>query len=73
VMMRWFDATAARRWVTGEMIRTKLYTSHSHHWVLMVFSLSRLIHWMREAALFDSRTPVRVPALYPLSWSAKSQ
>jgi AcrR family transcriptional regulator len=54
VMMRWFEATAAHRRLTGEMIRTKLYTSHPHHWVPMVFSLSRLIHWVREAALLDA-------------------
>jgi AcrR family transcriptional regulator len=54
VMMRWFDATAAHRRLTGEMIRTKLYTSHPHHWVPMVFSLSRLIHWVREAAMLDA-------------------
>ena len=36
------------------MIRTKLYASHPHHWVPMVFSLSRLIHWMREAAILDA-------------------
>jgi hypothetical protein len=54
VMMRWFDAPAAHRRVTGEMIRTKLYTSHPHHWVPMGFSLSHLIHWMREDALPDT-------------------
>jgi AcrR family transcriptional regulator len=54
VMMRWFEANATHRRVTGEMIRTKLYASHPHHWVPMVFSLSRLIHWMREAAILDA-------------------
>jgi AcrR family transcriptional regulator len=54
VMMRWFDANGAHRRVTGEMIHTKLYTSHPHHWVPMVFSLSRLIHWIREAAQLDA-------------------
>jgi AcrR family transcriptional regulator len=54
VMMRWFEATAAHRRLTGEMIRTKLYPSHPHHWVPLVFSLSRLIQWMREAALLDA-------------------
>jgi hypothetical protein len=52
--MRWFEANAAHRRVTGEMIRTKLYPSHPHHWVLLVFSLSRLIHWVREAAMLDA-------------------
>jgi AcrR family transcriptional regulator len=54
VMMRWFEANAAHRRVTGEMIRTKLYASHPHHWVPMVFNLSRLIHWVREAAMLDA-------------------
>jgi AcrR family transcriptional regulator len=54
VMMRWFEANAAHRRVTGEMIRTKLYPSHPHHWVPLVFSLSRLIHWVREAAMLDA-------------------
>jgi AcrR family transcriptional regulator len=54
VLMRWFDAQAAHRRVAGEMLRTKLYPSHPHHWVPMIFSLSRLIHWVREAALVDA-------------------
>jgi AcrR family transcriptional regulator len=54
VIMRWFEANAAHRRVTGEMIRTKLYPSHPHHWVPLVFSLSRLIHWVREAAMLDA-------------------
>ncbi|MFQ5775756.1 MAG: hypothetical protein ACE5GS_14640 [Kiloniellaceae bacterium] len=54
VMMLWFDALAARRRVTGEMLRTKLYPSHPHHWVPLVFNLSRSIHWLREAALLDA-------------------
>jgi AcrR family transcriptional regulator len=54
VLMRWFDAQAAHRRVVGEMLRTKLYPSHPHHWVPMIFSLSRLIQWLREAALLDA-------------------
>lgn len=53
VLMRWFAAQAAHRAVAGQMIREKLWPSHPHHWVPMVFSLSRLIHWVREAALLD--------------------
>src|SRR4029453_9709431 len=55
VMMRGFEATAAHRRLTGEMIRAKLYPSHPHHWVPMVFSLSRLIQWVLEAARLDAR------------------
>jgi AcrR family transcriptional regulator len=55
VLMSWFDAQAAHRQVVGSMIGTKLHPSHPHHWVPMVFSLSRLIHWVLEAARLDAR------------------
>ncbi|MGF1610179.1 MAG: hypothetical protein ACFCUQ_12340 [Kiloniellales bacterium] len=54
MMMRWFDGLAAHRRVTGEMLGTKLYPSHPHHWVPMIFNLSRTIQWLREAALLDA-------------------
>ncbi len=54
VLMRWFDALAAHRGVTGQMLRAKLYPSHPHHWAPMIFNLSRCIHWLREAALLDA-------------------
>jgi AcrR family transcriptional regulator len=54
-LMRWFDAQAAHRRVVGSMVRAKLHPSHPHHWVPMVFSLSRLIHWALEAARLDAR------------------
>ena len=49
-MLAWFDALALHRQVTAQMLRTKLHLPHPHHWVPMVFSLSRTIHWLREAA-----------------------
>jgi hypothetical protein len=55
VLMRWFDAQAAHRRVVGSMIGAKLHPSHPHHWVPMIFSLSRLIHWVLEAARLDAR------------------
>ena len=55
VLMRWFDAQAAHRPVVGSMIGAKLHPSHPHHWVPMVFSLSRLVHWVLEAARLDAR------------------
>jgi AcrR family transcriptional regulator len=55
VLMRWFDAQAAHRRVVGDMIGAKLHPSHPHHWMPMVFSLSRLIHWVLEAARLDAR------------------
>lgn len=55
VLMRWFDAQAAHHRVVASMIGAKLHPSHPHHWVPMVFSLSRLIHWALEAARLDAR------------------
>jgi AcrR family transcriptional regulator len=55
VLMRWLDAQAAHRRAVGAMIRAKLHPSHPHHWVPMVFSLSRLVHWVLEAARLDAR------------------
>ena len=55
VIMRWLDAMAVHRRVTVQMIRTKLYLGHPHHWVPLVFNLSRLVHWIREAAFLDSQ------------------
>jgi AcrR family transcriptional regulator len=54
VMMAWFDALAPHREVTGQMIGEKLYASHPHHWVPMIFDLSRLIHWFLDAARIRS-------------------
>ena len=53
-IMRWFDAVGSHRRVTGQMIATKLYASHPHHWVPLIFNLSRTIQWLREAALLDA-------------------
>lgn len=54
VMMRWFEAQQDQRAVVGQMLNTKLYLSHPHHWVPLVFNLSRLIQWVREAARLDA-------------------
>ncbi len=52
-LMRWFEAAAPHREATLGMLREKGWPSHPHHWVPMVFNLSRLVHWWREAALLD--------------------
>ena len=49
-MLAWFDALASERRVTAQMLRTKLYPAHPHHWVPMVFSLSRTIQLLRDVA-----------------------
>lgn len=54
-LMRWLDAQAAHRRAVSSMIRTKLHPSHPHHWVPMIFNLSRLIHWVLDAARLDAR------------------
>ena len=54
VIMRWFEALAAHREVTGEMLRAKLYPSHPQHWVPLIFDLSRLVHWFLDAARIAS-------------------
>jgi len=54
-LMRWFAAQQPHRRVAGAMLRAKLHPSHPHHWVPMVFSLSRLVHWVLEAARVDAR------------------
>jgi hypothetical protein len=54
VMIRWLDAHRDERAIVGQMLSTKLYPSHPHHWVPMIFSLSRLIQWVREAAHLDA-------------------
>lgn len=54
LLMRWFDALAPHRTVTHQMLSEKLYLSHPHHWVPMIFNLSRTIQWLRDAALLDA-------------------
>ena len=54
--LTWFDTLAEHRRVSAQMLRGKLHLSHPHHWVPMVFNLSRVIHWLREAA--------QLPAVY---------
>jgi AcrR family transcriptional regulator len=54
VMVRWFEAQRDQRAVVGQMLATKLYPSHPHHWVPAIFHLSRLIQWVRDAACLDA-------------------
>jgi AcrR family transcriptional regulator len=49
-LLAWFDALAPHRRVTAQMLRGKLHLPHLHHWVPMIFNLSRTIQWLREAA-----------------------
>src|SRR4051812_13539339 len=65
------------------MLRGKLHLSHPHHWVPMVFNLSRVIHWLREAAQLPARygtrrasieetTPTAVFVAAALVWTPRS-
>jgi AcrR family transcriptional regulator len=55
-MLAWFDKLAEHRAVSAQILKGKLHLSHPHHWVPMIFSLSRAIQWLREAA--------QLPAVY---------
>ncbi|MBL8707047.1 MAG: hypothetical protein JNM30_19490, partial [Rhodospirillales bacterium] len=54
-LWRWFDALAPHRRAAVAMLRAKLHPPHVHHWAPMPFHLSRLIWWLREAALLDAQ------------------
>lgn len=49
-LMSWFDALAVHREVSCQMLREKLYPAHPHHWVPLVFNLSRTIQLLRDAS-----------------------
>lgn len=49
-MLAWFDSLASERRVTAQMLRAKLYPAHPHHWLPMIFSLSRTIQLLRDVA-----------------------
>lgn len=53
-IMDWLDALAPHRQVTGQMLAEKLWPFHPHHYVPMVFWLSRTVQWIREAAILDA-------------------
>ncbi len=59
LLLRWFDALAPHRRVTAEMLAGKLWPFHPHHYVPMVFNLSRLIQWLRDAAGLTAQGPRR--------------
>lgn len=59
VLMRWFDRLASHRRVTGEVLRGKLQPSHPHHWVPLVFDLSRHVHAVLDAARIESTGRLR--------------
>jgi AcrR family transcriptional regulator len=48
--LAWLDSLAPHRRVAAEILRHKLYPSHPHHWVPLVFDLSRLVHDLLDVA-----------------------
>ncbi len=54
IIMRWLNFLAQHRQVSADMIRGKLHPPHVHHWGPALFSLSRLVHWMLDAAAIGS-------------------
>lgn len=67
-MLRWFDALAPHRRVTGEMLRVKLWPFHPHHWVPMVFSLSRHVQLWRDIGGRGDGGPRRAIEEVALTW-----
>ena len=67
-MLRWFDALATHRVVTVRMLRTKLWPFHPHHWVPMVFSLSRHVQLWRDVARLEAAGPRRAIEEVALTW-----
>ena len=69
-LLAWFDALAPARRVTAQMLKGKLHPPHPHHWLPLPFSLSRLIHWLREAALLPASYGSRRSQLEEIGLSA---
>ena len=46
----WLDSLAPHRRIAAEILRHKLYPSHPHHRVPMIFDLSRLVHDLLDVA-----------------------
>ncbi len=67
-MLRWFDALAPHRRVTVQMLRTKLWPFHPHHWVPMIFSLSRHVQLWRDVAGLGAAGPLRAVEEVALTW-----
>jgi len=49
-LIAWQKALAPYRAVTRQMLLAKMHPPHPHHWVPMLFDLSRTVQWWREVA-----------------------
>ncbi|RRC98989.1 hypothetical protein EHS89_12535 [Amphritea balenae] len=50
IIWRWFEALSPYHSVTAQMLKSKLHPPHIHHWVPMIFDLSRLVQLWRDMA-----------------------
>lgn len=55
----WFAFLRPHARASWAMLAGKLYPFHPHHWAPLVFSLSRLIQWLRDAAHLRAKLPRR--------------
>lgn len=46
----WLDSLAPQRRIAELILRHKLYLSHPHHWLPLVFDLSRFVHDLLDVA-----------------------
>jgi AcrR family transcriptional regulator len=68
LLLRWFDATSGHRRVSVRMLAAKMWPFHPHHWVPLIFELSRTVLWLRDAAGLDARSPRRELEEVGLTW-----
>jgi AcrR family transcriptional regulator len=68
LLLRWFDATSTHRRISVQMLAGKLWPFHPHHWVPLIFNLSRTILWLRDAAALDAGSPRREVEEVGLTW-----
>ncbi|MEM7170170.1 MAG: hypothetical protein AAF530_08360 [Pseudomonadota bacterium] len=54
LLKSWIAVLQRHRGASLDMLKGKLYPSHPHHWVPLIFDLSRFVHWLRDAALLKA-------------------
>lgn len=54
VITRWLDALSGHRAITGQILAAKCYPGHPQHVIPLIFTLSRTVQWIREAAELDA-------------------
>ena len=68
LLLRWFDAASTHRRISVQMLAAKMWPFHPHHWVPLIFNLSRTILWLRDAAALDAGSPRRELEEVGLTW-----